>query len=80
MYVGQVWTLCNKEALERVLHVQKWAAHIIFEVQRTSRIVTLFNHLSWIPFYNEALIKQCELAYKQINVTLPDYLKASAFI
>ena len=54
MYASQVWTLCNKEALEGVLHVQKRAARIILEAQRTSRTVTLFNNLSWIPFYNEA--------------------------
>ena len=37
----------------------------------------LFNNLSWIPFYNEAHVKQCELAYKRINGTLPDYLNTS---
>ena len=77
MYASQVWTLCNKEALERVLRMQKRAARIILEAQRTSRTVTLFNNLSWIPFYNEAYIKRCELAYKRINVTLPNYLNTS---
>ena len=43
MYASQVWTLCNKEALERVLRVQKRAARIILEAQRTSRTVTLFR-------------------------------------
>ena len=77
MYASQVWTLCNKEALERVLRMQKRAARIILEAQRTSRTVTLFNNLSWIPFYNEAYIKCCELAYKRINGTLPNYLNTS---
>ena len=77
MYASQVWTLCNKEALERVLRMQKQAARIILEAQRTSRTVTLFNNLRWIPFYNKAYIKRCELAYKQIHGTLPDYLNAS---
>ena len=57
--------------------MQKRAARIILEAQRTSRTVTLFNNLSWIPSYNEAYIKRCELAYKRINGTLPDYLNAS---
>ena len=77
MYASQVWTLCNREALERVLRMQKRAARIILEAQRTSRTVTLFNNLSWIPFYNEAYIKRCELAYKRINGTLPNYLNTS---
>jgi len=45
--------------------------------QRTSRTVTLYNSLRWIPFHNEAYIKRCELAYKQISGTLPDYLNVS---
>ena len=52
MYASTVWASCNKEVLERVLRMQKRAARIILEAQRTSRTVTLFNNLSWIPFYN----------------------------
>ena len=75
MYASPVWTSCNKEVLERVLCMQKRAARIILEAQRTSRTVTLFNNLSWIPFYNEAYIKRCELAFKRINGSqLPDCL------
>ena len=45
MYARTVWTSRNKEILERVLRVQKRAACIILEAQRTSRTVTLFNNL-----------------------------------
>ena len=78
MYASTVWTLCNKEVLERVLRAQKRAARIILESQCTSRTATLFNNISWIPFYNEAYIKRCELAFKRMNgCQLPDYLSAS---
>ena len=78
MYASTVWTLCNKEVLERVLRVQKRAARIILESQCTSRTATLFNNISWIPFYNEAYIKRCELAFKGTHGSqLPDYLSAS---
>ena len=76
-----IWTSCNKEVLERVLRMQKRAARITLEAHRTSRktvIIILFNNLSWIPFYNEAYIKRCELAFKRINGSqLSDYLSAS---
>ena len=77
MYASTVWTSCNKEILDRVL--RKRAARIILEAQHTSRnTVTLFNNLSWVPFYNEAYIKRYELAFKRINGSqLPDYLSAS---
>ena len=78
MYASTVWTSCNKEVLERVFRMQKRAERIILDAQRTSRTVTLFNNLSWIPFYNEAYIKRCELGFKRINGSqLPDYLSAS---
>ena len=67
MYASTAWTSCYKEVLERVLCMQKRAARIILEAQCTSRTVTLFNNLSWIPFYNEAYIKRCELAFKSVN-------------
>ena len=72
MYASQAWTLCNKEALERVPRMQKRTARIILEAQRTSRTVKAGS-----PFYNEAYIKPCELAFKRINGTLPDNLNAS---
>ena len=77
MYASTVWTSCNKEALEQVLRMQKRAARIILAAQRTSRTVTLFNKLNWIPLYNEAYINRCALAYKRINGTLPDYMNTS---
>ena len=79
MYASTVWTSCNKEVLERASVGRNGPQQrIILEAQRTSRTVTLFNNLSWIPFYNEAYIKRCELAFKRINGSqLPDYLSAS---
>ena len=78
MYSSTLWTSCNKGVLERILRMQKRAARIILEAQRTRRTVTLFNNLSWIPFYDEAYIERCKLAFKRINGNqLPDYLSAS---
>ena len=77
MYASSVVTSCNKMLLERVLQLQKRAARIIQNAPRTSRTVTLFNHLSWLPFYNEVCINRCALAYKRINGTLPQYLITS---
>ena len=77
MYASSVWTSRNKMLLERVLRMQKGAARITLSVTRTSRTVTLFNNLNWLPFYNEANINRCALAFKRINGTLPSYLNTS---
>ena len=57
--------------------MQKRAARIILSAPCTSRTVTLLNNLSWLPFYNEAYINRCALAFKRINGTLPRYLHTS---
>jgi hypothetical protein len=57
--------------------MQKRAACIILEAHRTTRTVTMFNNLNWIPFYNEAYINRCALAYKKVNGILPNYINAS---
>ena len=67
MCANTVWTSCNKEVLERVLQMQKRAGRIILEAQGTSRTEALFSNLSWIPFYDEAYIKRCDLAFKRVN-------------
>ena len=77
MYASSVWTLCNKMLLERVLRMQKRAARIILSAPRTNRTVTLLNNLRWLPFYNEAYISHCALAFKSINGTLSSYLNTS---
>ena len=76
-YASSVWTSRNKMLLERVLRMQKGAVRITLSVPRTSRTVILFNNLSWLPFYNEANINRCALAFKRINGTLPSYLNTS---
>ena len=73
MYASSVWTSCNKMLLERVLRMQKRAACIILSAPRTSRTVTMFNNLNWLPFYSEAYINRWALAFKKINGTLPHY-------
>ena len=65
MHASSAWTSCNKMLLNR-------AARIILSANRTSRTVTLFNNLCWLPFYNG-----CALASRRINGTLPHYLNTS---
>ena len=72
-----VWTSYNKMLLEIVHRMQKRAARIILNALRTWRTVTLFNNLSWFPFYSEAYINRCALAFKRRNGTLPHYLMTS---
>ncbi|CAH3194729.1 unnamed protein product, partial [Porites evermanni] len=36
--------------------------------------VPLFNRLKWLPFYKEALVSKCIVAYKRLQGDVPVYL------
>ena len=74
LYLSPIWSSWNKEFLERVLRMQKRAARIILDAERTTRTLTMFNELNWIPFFIEAYISRCSIAFKRIEGTTPDYI------
>ena len=77
-YVNVIWTTnCNKDNHVRVLLLQKIAARIILNANRTAPSVPLFNCLKWLPFYEDAKVTRCVIAYKRILGFLPSYLKES---
>ena len=67
LYGSMVWDNCNVELLQRILKLQKRAARIILEANKTTPSVVLFNNLNWLPFTKQSLIKRCALAYKRVN-------------
>ena len=58
LYFSPIWSSCRKELLERVLRMQKWAARIILDAERTTRTPTMFNELNWIPFFYRGMYKK----------------------
>ena len=56
--------------------MQKRAARIILDAERTTRTLTMFNELNWIPFFIEAYISRCSIAFKRIEGTTPDYINS----
>ena len=46
----------SKELLKRVLQNQKRVARIIFDAERTTHTLTMFNKLNWIPFFIEGFV------------------------
>ena len=80
MYASTVWTsTSSKDSLNRVLKLQKRAARIILNCQRTTSepSVNLFNKLGWLPFYEEVKIRKCCLAFQRVNESVPTYLLES---
>ena len=67
LYGSMVWDNCSVELLQRILKLQKRAARIILEANKTTPSAALFNNLNWLPFTKQSLIKRCALAYKRVN-------------
>ena len=68
------WSECDKDLLNRILRLQKRAARVILFADRLVSSVSLFNKLSWNPFYEQCKIDKCSILYKRINGILSNYL------
>ena len=51
LYLSPIWSSCSKKLLETVLQMQKRVARIILDAERTTRTLTMFNEINWIPFF-----------------------------
>ena len=73
-----VWygTIVPAIVFKRILKLQKRAARIILDADRTTPSITLFNTLNWLPFTRQSQIKRNTLVYKRVNtsVNAPNYI------
>ena len=75
MYGSTIWGSTSTENLRRVFRLQKRAARAILNVKiREERTVSLFNKLTWIPFYDETKINKCSIIYKCLQGDTATYL------
>ena len=76
MYGSVVWDCCSAECFQKVLRLQKRAARIILDSERTTPSIYLFNTLNWLPFTKQSMIKRTIVAFKRVNTFYytPDYL------
>ena len=74
LYGSSIWTSCSKENLQKLLRLQKRAARIILNAEKTATSVHLFNTFNWIPFYAESYANRCTLTYKRLNGSTPEYI------
>ena len=73
-YVNAIWTQCDHGSLGRVLKLQKKAARVILNEDLGTPSVELFRRLKWLPFYENAKISKCILAYKKVHGQVPTYI------
>ena len=74
LYGSTIWTSCSKENLLKILRLQKRAARIILDAERTAPSIDLFNTLKWVPFYAESYVNRCAVTYKRLNGNTPEYI------
>ena len=73
-YISVIWTQCDHGSLGRVLKLQKRAARVILNEDLRTPSVELFNRFKWSPFYEDAKISKCSLAYKKVHGQVPTYI------
>ena len=56
--------------------MQKRAARIIPDAERTTRTLTMFNELNRMLFFIEAYINRCSIAFWRLEGTTPDYINS----
>ena len=76
LYLSPIWSSRSKELPERVLRMQKRAARIILDAERTTRTLTMFNELNRILFFIEAYINRCSIVFWRLEGTTPDYINS----
>ena len=76
LYLSPFWSSRSKELPERVLRMQKRAARIILDAERTTRTLTMFYELNRILFFIEAYINRCSIAFWRLEGTTPDYINS----
>ena len=76
LYLSPIWSSRSKELPERVLRMQKRAARIILDAERTTRTLTMFNELNRILFFIEAYINRCSIAFWRLEGTTPDFINS----
>ena len=65
---------CKKELLERVLRMQKRAARIILDAERTTRILTMFMNLTEFHFLSRHIYVDVLQPLREYGVPAPDYI------
>ena len=75
-YVSVIWTQWDQGSLGRVLKLQKRAASVVLDEDLRIPSVKLFNRLKWLPFYEDAKIAKCVLAYKKVYGQVPTYISS----
>ena len=76
LYLSPIWSSRSKELPERVLRMQKRAARIILDAERTTRTLTMFYELNRILFFIEAYINRCSISFWRLEGTTPDYINS----
>jgi len=75
LYGSSIWSSGNKNNEERLFKLQKRAARVIMDAEKTASTVLLFNSLNWVPFYTDAYINKCALVFTRLKGSAPEYIK-----
>ena len=73
-YFFTIWGQAPKDALDKILRLQKRVACIILNVPGDTSSLYVFTQLQWMSVFQSTTYLQCILMYNMVNHLCPNYL------
>ena len=73
-YCSSVWSSTSRKNISKLQTVQNFAARILTGTRKYDHITPVLEQLKWLPVEKTLYLRDCVMAYKCLNNSLPDYL------
>jgi hypothetical protein len=77
LYCSTVWSSTSRQNIQKLQHIQNFAARIITGESKFCHITPILHNLSWIPIPEIIYLREAVMTYKCINNLVPEYLSSN---
>ena len=77
LYCSTVWSSTGRQNIQKLQHIQNFAARIITGEPKFCHITPILHNLSWIPIPEIIYLREAVMTYKCINNLVPEYLSSN---
>ena len=77
LYCSTVWSSTSRQNIQKLQHIQNFAARIITGEPKFCHITPILHNLCWIPIPEIIYLREAVMTYKCINNLVPEYLSSN---
>jgi hypothetical protein len=77
LHCSTVWSSTSRLNIQKLQHIQNFAARIITGEPTFCHITPILHNLSWIPIPEIIYLREAVMTYKCINNLVPEYLSSN---